>query len=272
MTVGPGDGAAERAADAVRAAGGPDPEVAIILGSGLGSSVAGLETQAEISFGDLPGFPTPTVPGHEGRLVLGRLAGVAVAVFLGRIHYYEGHPMSLVTLPARLAASLGARTLIATGAVGGIDASLEAGSLVVGTDHMNFLGENPLRGWRDDGGHPPFVDLAGAYDPELAELALSCAGELGIPATSGVYAAMAGPTYETPSEIELLRRVGATVVGMSVVPEALAAAALGLRFAALLCVTNVVGVGPVDHREVTDVAGRFSRRLGDLLSMMLPKL
>lgn len=272
MTVGPGDGAAERAAEAVRAAGGPAPEVAIVLGSGLGSSVDGIETETQIPFGDLPGFPTPTVPGHAGRLVLGRLSGVAVAAFLGRVHYYEGHPMSLVTLPARLASALGARSLISTAAVGGIDASLEAGSLVVGTDHLNFLGENPLRGWRDDEGRPPFVDLSAAYDPELAELALSCATELGIPAASGVYAAMPGPTYETPSEIELLRRVGATVVGMSVVPEALAAAALGMRFAALFCVTNVVGVGPVDHRDVTEAAGRFAQRLGELFGMMLPKL
>lgn len=272
MSLGPGDDSVERAAAAVRAMGAAAPEVAIVTGSGLGAATSAIEAEAEISFGDLPGFPTPTVPGHEGRLVLGRLAGVAVAAFRGRVHHYEGHPMSQVTLPTRLGAELGARTLISTAAVGGLDPLLEAGSLVVGTDHINLLGENPLRGWRDDQGRPPFVDTTNTYDPDLAELALSCAASLGIPAAAGVYAAMPGPTYETPTEVEFLRRAGASVVGMSVVPEALASVALGMRFAGLFCVTNVVGVEAVDHLEVTETAGGFARRLGDLLGMMLPKL
>ena len=272
MSVRPTDVETERALEAIRSMGGPAPEVVLIMGSGLGSAVSVVEADAEISYRDLPGFPEPTVPGHEGRLILGRLAGVPVAAFLGRIHFYEGHPMNLVTLPSRLAAAMEARTLISTGAVGGIDPLLEAGSLVVGTDHINLLGENPLRGWTDTEGKPPFVDLTNAYDPELAELALSCAGELGITATSGVYAAMPGPSYETPTEIEFLRRAGATVVGMSVVPETIAAAALGMRFVGLFCVTNVVGVEAVDHRDVTDTAGKFAEKLGELLGMMLPKL
>jgi purine-nucleoside phosphorylase len=272
MRFGTGDHSAERAAEAVRAAGAPAPEVAIILGSGLGTALDGMDRDAEIPYGDIPGFPTPTVPGHQGRLVLGRLSGVTLAGFLGRVHLYEGHPMSLVTLPTRLAAELGVRTLISTAAVGGIDPELEDGQLVVGTDHISFLGDSPLRGWRDAEGRPPFVDLSGAYDSDLTELALSCAAELQMRAASGVYAAMPGPSYETPTEIEFLRRAGATVVGMSVVPEAVAAAALGLRFGALCCVTNVVGVGPVDHLEVTRVAGEFGARLGELLAAMLPKL
>jgi purine-nucleoside phosphorylase len=270
--VGPDDQLAERAADTVRALGAPAPEVAIILGSGLGAAAGGIEPDAEMSFGDIPGFPTPTVPGHDGRLILGRLSGVAVAALLGRVHLYEGHSMSLVTLPVRMAAELGVRTVISTAAVGGIDPNLEGGQLVVGTDHINFLGEAPLRGWRDADGRPPFVDLSGAYDPEIAELALSCAAEQKVPAASGVYAAMPGPSYETPTEVEFLRRAGATVVGMSVVPEAVAAAALGLRFGALFCVTNVVGVEPVHHLEVTEAADRFAGRLGELLGAMLPKL
>lgn len=270
--MGPGDDHAAQAAEAVRAAGAADPEVAIILGSGLGAAVDEIQSDAEIAYGDIPGFPTPTVPGHHGRLILGRLAGVRVAAFLGRVHLYEGHPMNLVTLPTRLAAELGVRTLIATAAVGGIDPNLEGGQLVVGTDHISFLGDAPLRGWRDAEGRPPFVDLTTAYDPEIAELALSCAAELNVPAASGVYAAMPGPSYETPTEIEFLRRSGATVVGMSVVPEAVAAAALGMRFGALFCVTNVVGVEPVHHLEVTRVADRFAGRLGELLGSMLPKL
>ena len=149
MSVGPGDDGAERAAEAVRAAGAPAPEVAIILGSGLGSALEGIEPDAQLAYGDIPGFPTPTVPGHEGKLILGTLSGVSVAAFLGRVHLYEGHPMHLVTLPTRLAAELGVRTLISTGAVGGIDSTLEGGQLVVGTDHISFLGDSPLRGWRD---------------------------------------------------------------------------------------------------------------------------
>lgn len=268
----PTDPETKAALVAVQAAGAPAPQVAVVMGSGLGPAVDAIDAEAEIAFGDIPGFPEPTVPGHAGRLILGRLSGVDVAAFLGRFHYYEGHPMSIVTLPVRLAAALGAETLISTGAVGGIDSQLDAGSLVVGSDHLNFIGENPLRGWTDNEGKPPFVDLTAAYDPELAELAMACASELGIPAASGVYAAMTGPSYETPSEIEFLKRAGASVVGMSVVPEAIAAAALGMRFAGLFCVTNLVGVGPVNHEEVTEVARVFAERLGLLFEMMIPKI
>ena len=270
--VGPGDGDVEPAAEAVRASGTAQPDVGVILGSGLGAAVADMDVEAELSYEDVPGFPAPTVPGHAGRLLLGRLAGVSAVAFMGRIHFYEGYPMSVVTLPARLAAGLGARTLIATAAVGGLAEGQEAGSLVVATDHLNFLGENPLRGWNDAEGRPPFVDLTRAYDPELSELALAAAGEVGLPAARGVYAAMPGPTYETPAETEFLKRAGATVVGMSVVPEALVAAALGLRFAALCCVTNVVGAAAVDHREVTDVADGSAAKLGELLAVLVPKI
>lgn len=272
MTLGPPEDTAAEAAEFVRTETSLAPDVAIVLGSGLGSAVGAIQPEAEIAYGELPGFPAPTVPGHEGRLVLGRLANVPVAAFLGRVHFYEGHPMSVVTLPTRLAAELGVRTLVSTAAAGGLDPELPAGSLVVVADHLNFLGQNPLRGWRDDEGHPPFVDLSNAYDAELVELALSCADEVGVPAARGVYAAMPGPSYETPAEIELLRRAGATVVGMSVIPEAVAAAALGLRFVALACVTNVVGAEPVEHLEVTRVAGAFAQGLGPLLEMMLPKV
>jgi purine-nucleoside phosphorylase len=271
MTAAPPDDRAPEAAEKVRAAADVAPAVAIILGSGLGAAVDGMDRSAEISYQDLPGFPPLTVPGHAGRLVVGILAGVPVAAFLGRVHYYEGHPMSVVTLPARLAAALGARTLIATAAVGGLRESAGPGSLVVGTDHLNFLGENPLRGWRDGEGRPPFVDMTTAYDGALAEKALALAEDLGIPAARGVYAAMPGPAYETPAELQFLRHAGATVVGMSVVPEATVAAALGMRCLGLFCVTNVVGAA-VDHQEVTDVAGAFAVRLGELLARLVAEI
>jgi purine-nucleoside phosphorylase len=271
MTTAPPDDRAPEAAEKVRAAADVEPAVAIILGSGLGSAVNGINRSAEFSYQDLPGFPPTTVPGHAGRLVVGTLAGVPVAAFLGRVHYYEGHPMSVVTLPARLAAALGATTLVATASVGGLRGSGGPGSLVVGIDHLNFLGQNPLRGWRDEGGRPPFVDMTSAYDGALAERALAIAQELGIPAARGVYAAMPGPTYETPAELEFLRHAGATVVGMSVIPEATVAAALGMRCLGLFCVTNVVGEA-VDHHEVTDVAGAFAVRLGRLLAQLLAEM
>jgi purine-nucleoside phosphorylase len=271
MTVGPGDGLAERSVEAVRGTTATVPRAAVILGSGLGRAVEGIEAEADIPYTDLPGFPEPTVPGHAGRLLVGTLAGVPVAAFLGRVHFYEGHDMALVTLPARVAAGLGAEVLIATAAVGGVEPGLPPGSLVVGEDHLSFLGQNPLRGWRDDDGRPPFVNPAEAYDRDLAGAALKAAADLGLPAGRGVYAASAGPTYETPVEIEYLRRAGATVVGMSVVPEVSAAAALGLRFVGLYCVTNAAGPGTT-HMEVEEVATAFAGKLAGVLERVLAEI
>lgn len=271
MTIpaGPGDDLAERAARRVREATSLKPRTAIVLGSGLGGAVEGMVVEADIPYTDLPGFPPPSVPGHAGRLRVGTLAGVAVTAFLGRIHFYEGHPMELVTLPARLAATLGAGSLVATAAVGGLDPSLEPGTLVVGQDHLNFLGQNPLRGWRGPAGAPTFVNPAEAYDLDLADAATKAAREAGLAVVPGVYAASSGPTYETPAEIAYLRASGATVVGMSVVPEVSAAAALGLRFLGLYCVTNTAGPG-TSHVEVEVVAGAFADRLARVLEHVLP--
>jgi purine-nucleoside phosphorylase len=166
---GPGDDLAERGAARIREATDLTPRTAIILGSGLGSAVDAMEVESERPYAELPGFPAPSVPGHAGRVRLGTLAGVPVVAFLGRIHFYEGHPMELVTLPVRLAAALGARTLVATAAVGALDTALAPGTLVVGQDHLSFLGQNPLRGWRGGDGGPPFVNPEQAYDRELAE-------------------------------------------------------------------------------------------------------
>lgn len=271
MTVGPGDDLAERGAEAVGSVTDLRPHVALIAGSGLGAALDAIEPAAELAFTDLPGFPVPSVPGHAGRLVLGTFAEVPVAAFLGRVHFYEGHPMSLVTLPARLAAAMGARTLVITASTGGLRADAEPGSLVVASDHLNLLGENPLRGWRDDEGRPPFVDLTEVYPADLAALAEGAANEVALACERGVYAAMPGPTYETPAEVEMLRRLGADVVGMSVVPEACAAAALGMRCLGLFCVTNRVGVH-VSHEEVTRVAAGFADRLREVLRRVVPAL
>ncbi|HET6770639.1 MAG TPA: purine-nucleoside phosphorylase [Actinomycetota bacterium] len=268
---GPGDTFPEEGAELLRGKISEDPEVAVILGSGLGDAVSDIQTEVDLPFTSLPGFPAPTVSGHSGRVVVGRLSGVVTAAFLGRVHFYEGHPMSIVTLPVRLSAALGVRTLIITAAVGGLDPSLRPGMLVVGADHLNFLGENPLRGWQDDEGRPPFVDLSAAYDSGLANLAITAAKEMGLPAASGVYAAVPGPTYETPAEVAFLRSAGATVVGMSVVPEVMAASALNMRCLGLYCVTNNVG-SPVRHEEVTEVAKGFAGQLAGVLARVLSAL
>ena len=267
---GPGDPLADQAAEWIRERSAFEPEVAIVLGSGLGAAAADVREEASFSFADLPGFPTPTVPGHAGRLVLGELAGVPVAVFRGRIHFYEGNDLSTCALPVRVARLLGAGTVCITAATGGIADHLETGHLVVGTDHLNLLGQSPLRGWRNPDGTPPFVDMVNAYDPTLAELAVSAAERLGVPVSRGVYAAMPGPMYETPAEIGFLRTIGASVVGMSVVPEAVPARALGMRVLGLFFVTNKVGA-EVKHEDVVAASDRMAGLLGAVIEDVLAK-
>jgi purine-nucleoside phosphorylase len=245
--------------------------VGIILGSGLGTAADSIEQAAALSFDGLPGFPPPSVPGHAGRLVLGHLAGVPVAAFLGRVHFYEGHPMSRCTMPVRLARGLGARTMVLTASVGALDPALRPGGLVVGTDHINLMGENPLRGWKYADGSPPFLDVSRLYDPSFASLAGEEARAMGIDVGRGVYLAVSGPSYETRAEIDFMREAGGTVVGMSVVPEALAAGALGMRLLALFSVTNTVG-GEVSHDDVVRVGAEVGDRLSELLRRILPRI
>lgn len=266
---GPGDTFADEAAERVRDRTALEPQVVIVLGSGLGAATANVREEVSLSFEELPGFPKPTVPGHAGRLVLGELSGVPVAVFRGRIHFYEGNDLSVCSLPIRVARLLGAGTAVVTAAAGGIGEGLDTGHLVVGTDHLNFLGASPLRGWRYPDGSPPFVDLVDAYDPELADLAAAAAERIGLPISRGVYAAMPGPMYETPAEWEFLRTSGASVVGMSVVPEVVPARALGMRVLGLFFVTNKVGV-EVKHEDVVKasdaMAGAVGRVIEDVLA------
>jgi purine-nucleoside phosphorylase len=267
---GPGDTFADEAAELIRERTALRPEVAIVLGSGLGAATSNVREEASFPFGELPGFPRPSVPGHAGRLVLGELSGVPVAVFHGRIHFYEGNDLSTCALPIRVARLLGAGTAIVTAATGGIAEGLQTGHLVVGTDHVNMLGQSPLRGWRNADGSPPFVDMVDAYDPELAALAMAAAERLGIPVSRGVYAAMPGPMYETPAEIGLLRTVGAAVVGMSVVPEVVPARALGMRVLGLFFVTNQVGA-EVKHEDVVAASDRMAASIGAVIEGVLAK-
>jgi purine-nucleoside phosphorylase len=267
----PGDRLAEEAAGAVRERTSLVPSFGLILGSGLGGVVDDMTDAETFAFADLPGFPAPTVPGHQGRLSLGRLDGAPIAAFRGRIHYYEGNDLATCALPVRLARVLGARTMVITAAVGGIDRSLVAGQVAVGSDQINMMGANPLRGWRNLDGSPPFVDMSEVFDRELADRAVQRAGALGIDVARGVYVAMSGPTYETPAEIELLRRAGGTVVGMSVVPESTAARALGMRVLGLFGVTNLAG-DPATHEEVLAMADRAAGRTKRIIQELLPYL
>lgn len=268
MLPAPPDDVADAAAEVVRSRTAFEPQVVVILGSGLGAALASLREEASFSFEELPGFPRPTVPGHAGRLVLGEVAGVGVALFRGRIHFYEGNDLATCALPIRLSRLLGAGTAILTAAVGGIAQGLDTGHLVVGSDHINLLGQSPLRGWRRPDGSPPFVDMVEAYDPELARLAVAAAERRGVPVRRGVYAAMMGPMYETPAEIGFLRTIGADVVGMSVVPEAVPARALGMRLLGLFFVTNVVG-GKVEHEDVVRASDRMAGTVGAVIEDVL---
>jgi purine-nucleoside phosphorylase len=283
----PGDDVVERVVDAIRERSGTQPAAALVLGSGLGAVVevagrlAGSRPEAEIPYADLPGFPRPTVLGHAGRLWIGEIGPVPFAVFQGRVHYYEGHPMRLASITSRVAAAIGARSIVLTAATGGVDPDLEPGSLVVVRDHLNMMGENPLRGWRLPDGSPPFLDLSSVYDPDLSAAAFEAAGRVArdaarngepiVPVREGVYAALSGPTYETPAETELVRRAGGTVVGMSMVPEAVVARALGLRVLGLSFVTNVAGAA-VSHQEVLAASDRAAGVIGRTLAAILDRL
>jgi purine-nucleoside phosphorylase len=268
---GPGDDHAERGAAFVWERTDLVPRIGIILGSGLGDAVGeDLEVAAELAFDDLPGFPPAAVPGHAGRLALGRLYGAPAAVMFGRLHLYEGHPMAVVTLPVRLLGALGIDTLILTNASGGTDPHMPLGLLVLIRDHINFMGVNPLMGWRYPDGAPAFVDVSSVWDPGLRATVADVAAAEGIPVREGVYAAVSGPSYETAAETSMLAAWGAGAIGMSTVPEAVASAALGIRCVGISCVTDVAGT-ELTHEDVVAVASGAAPNVRRLLSGAIPK-
>jgi purine-nucleoside phosphorylase len=258
------------------------PVAGVVLGSGLGESIrvardlTGSSPGVEFAYTDLPGFPPPSVPGHAGRLWLGELGERTIAIFQGRIHYYEGHGMALASLTSGIAAELGAGTMCLTSAVGGLDPSLAPGAVVVIRDHINTMGVNPLTGWRMPDGSPAFVDVSRVYDAELSAAALEAArAHLGandddVRSAEGVYAAVSGPSYETPAESAFLRNAGATVVGMSLVPEAVAARALGMRVVGLSFVTNAAGAS-TSHEEVLTASTTAAEVIGRIIAELIPR-
>ncbi|HEV2860688.1 MAG TPA: purine-nucleoside phosphorylase [Pyrinomonadaceae bacterium] len=266
---------AEHAARLIRARAGGEARVAVVLGSGLGAFADALEDAVPVPYSEIPGFLRPTVEGHAGRLVFGTVGGTAVWAMQGRFHFYEGHTLEEVTFPVRVLALAGVKSLVLTNAAGGVKETYEPGSLVCISDHLNLMGVSPLRGANDARFGPRFPDMSAVYDKEYRELVHAEAREMGLGLQDGVYAALSGPTYETPAEIRMMRKLGADAVGMSTVPEALVARHMGLRVLGLSCITNMAaGVldQPINHEEVIETGERVRETFGELLRRVLPKL
>lgn len=251
------------------------PRVGVVLGSGLGGFASCLTDRLEIPYETIPHWPVSTAEGHAGRLVLGRLGELPVAVMAGRVHLYEGYRPDQVVFGVRVLGRLGARALVLTNAAGGINPAFQRGLLVLISDHINLQGANPLVGPNEESLGPRFPDMTEAYSVRLRQIARETAAELGIPVAEGVYAAMLGPSYETPAEIRFLRIIGADLVGMSTVPEVIAARHMGLSVLAISCVTNMaagLAPGPLSHREVLETGEMVRDRLSRLLEALLPRI
>jgi purine-nucleoside phosphorylase len=265
----------EEAAAAVRARTQIRPEVGVILGTGLGDFADALDLETVVPFAEIPHFPVSTVESHAGELHLGRLAGRPVVVMKGRVHYYEGYSMREVAFPVRVLEALGCATLVITNAAGGMNPDMPPGAIVVTTDHINLMGDNPLIGPNDDELGPRFPDMSEPYSRALIALAEQAALDLGIPLQRGVFAAVPGPNLETPAEYRFLRWIGADVVGMSLVPEDLAAVHGGQRVLALNVVTDAClpdALEPASIPEILAVAGRTAPTLIRLVTEVIRRL
>lgn len=267
-------GAVRSAADAVaERLAGRTPRVAIVLGSGLGFLADDVAEAVRIPYRDLPGFPEPGVAGHKGELVAGTLEGVAVIIQSGRFHLYEGLPPSLAALPVRVFAALGVRILVLTNAAGGLRPTFGSGTLMLIADHINLMWRNPLTG-PVVAGDERFPDMSEPYDRALRALARQAANEVGVRLEEGVYCALLGPSYETPAEIRAYRRLGADAVGMSTIPEVIAARARGMRCLGFSSITNpAAGMGPpLSHADVLETGRRVGGDLARLIRQVLPRL
>jgi purine-nucleoside phosphorylase len=243
------------------------PKLAIVLGSGFHHVLSELRVEKKIPYAKIPGFPKPSVSGHAGELYFGTLGGTPVIVLSGRAHYYEGHPMERVSFAARTLAAFGIRDLVLTNAAGGLNKNFRAGDFMALTDHINFMGTNPLRGPAIPG-LMRFVDLTDTYDAGLRMLLKRAARACGIKLRSGVYLAVSGPSYETPAEIRAFARLGADAVGMSTVPEAIVARQCGLKVAGISCITNLaagISKEKLSHQEVLETAERVKAQAAALM-------
>jgi purine-nucleoside phosphorylase len=265
----------EAAAEAIRCRSRTPPQVAIVLGSGLGDVADALAESVTIAYADVPHWPVAKVVGHPGRLVLGRFAGTCVAALAGRVHLYEGHDPSDVVFATRVLGRLGIRQLVLTNAAGGVNTAFRPGTLMIVDDHINLLGVNPLTGENDERLGPRFPDMTEVYSRRLRHIADEAAAARGVSIAHGVYAACLGPSYETPAEIRYLRTIGADAVGMSTVPEAIAARHMGIEVLGISCITNMAaGVlpQPLRHEEVLEAARRVRGAFTSLLEGIIERL
>ena len=262
---------AEHAARIIRSRTKLEPRIAIVLGSGLGGFADEFEEPVGIPYEEIPGFARSTAQGHAGRLIVGKIDDVPVVAMQGRVHYYEGYSLEQVTFPIRTFKLLGVKTLILTNASGGINVQLNQGGLMVISDHLNMMGDNPLRGPNDERFGPRFPDMSAVYSAELQEIVVEEAKAIGVELRRGIYGALSGPSYETPSEIHLLRNLGADAVGMSTVPEAIVARHMDLEVLGISCITNMAaGIGdePINHDEVMATGNRVR----DVFALLLQKV
>ena len=265
----------EEAAEAIRSRCGLLPETAVVLGSGLGDFADTLLDSIATGYAEIPHWPASKVIGHDGRLVIGNISGKRVAALAGRVHFYEGHDLATVVFATRVMARLGVKRLILTNAAGGINTKFAQGALMVIDDHINMLGSNPLIGSNDERFGPRFPDMTEVYSARLRDIADEVARAKGVAVTHGVYIAAQGPSYETPAEIRFFRAIGADAVGMSTVPEAIAARHMGLEVLGISCITNMAaGVlpGPLSHGEVMATARRVRGSFIALLEGILERL
>jgi purine-nucleoside phosphorylase len=265
----------QAAAEVVGRSSATEPEVGLILGTGLGGLAREIAVDAAVGYAEIPGFPLSTVESHAGRLLLGRLGGRAVVAMQGRFHRFEGYDLQQVTFPVRVMHALGARTLIVSNACGGMNPLWAPGDLVLLSDHINLLGDNPLVGPNDDRLGPRFPDMSAPYDPELRALARAVALELGIVLREGVYAAVPGPNLETKAEYRMLRTLGADVVGMSTVPEVIVANHQGMRTLGISIITDQClpdALEPADIGRIIATAGRAEPALTRLVTTLTERL
>ena len=265
----------EETASHIRSRCGTLPDTAIVLGSGLGDFADRLADAISTPYGQLPHWPAASVVGHSGRLVIGSVGTRRVAALAGRAHFYEGHPLSTVTFAVRVMGRLGVRQMVLTNAAGGINTGFGQGALMIIDDHINLLGSNPLMGPNDDRFGVRFPDMSEVYSSRLRRIADEAAAAAGVPVKHGVYVATAGPSYETPAEIRFFRTIGADAVGMSTVPEAIAARHMGLEVLGISCITNMAaGVlpGPLNHDEVLETTRRVRGSFIALLEAIVARL
>lgn len=251
------------------------PRVGIILGSGLGAFVRDIEITHTFPFNEIPNFLPPTVEGHSGNLIFGKVGNNEVAILQGRNHYYEGHSMDMVVFPTRTLAMLGIEVLVLTNSAGGFGETMQAGDFMIIEDHINLMGMNPLMGPNIKELGPRFPDMTEAYDKKLIGLMEEVFKSQGTKYHKGVYCGVSGPTYETPAEIRYLKMIGGKAVGMSTVPEAIAGNHLGLRVAALSCITNLaagISSRKLSHQEVTDTARRVEQKFSTFLKEFITKI